>query len=203
MNVPSRQTALAYLHEAEEMNPGGWVSHSLYVAQAAEAIAAAHPELDPEIAFSLGCIHDIGRRVGVTDMRHLLDGYHFMLAEGYAHAARICVTHSLPLLNVDAVAGNWDCNEHEMAWLRQYVAALVFADYDKLLQLCDAIALPSGFALIEKRLLDVLMRHGVDGYSMARCRQYLHLKTEFDQAIGGSIYRLLPGIVENTFGWTG
>ena len=201
MSYPSKEQAVAYLRQAEELNPGGWVPHSFYVAEAAEAIAMTHPKLDSEIAYILGCLHDIGRRVGVTDMRHLIDGYQFMMAEGFAQAGRICITHSLPLKDVRAVAGKWDCTASELAWLKTYVASIEYDDYDRLLQLCDAIALPSGFVLIEKRLMDVLLRHGVDEYTVARCRQYLALQSYFEQIIGTSIYHLLPGVVENSFGF--
>jgi len=177
------------------------VAHSLFVTKAAEAIAAAHPLLDGEIAYPLGCLHDIGRRVGVTDMRHLLDGYSFMQAEGFPDVARICITHSLPLHDLRAVAGKWDCSPEEMQFLTDYVAALAFNEYDRLLQLCDALALPTGFCLMDKRLLDVALRHGVDAYSLPRWKAYFALQTAFEETISGSIYRLLPGVIQNTFGF--
>lgn len=49
------------LLDAEELNPGGWVSHSRFVAQAARAVAEHHPDLDPVRAYVLGLLHDIGR----------------------------------------------------------------------------------------------------------------------------------------------
>ena len=177
------------------------MQHSLFVARAAAAIAGAHPLLHPETAYSLGCLHDIGRRVGVTDMRHLLDGYNFMQAEGFSDAARICISHSVALGDTRAVAGKWDCSPEEMRFLNEYVSQLEFDDYDRLLQLCDALALPSGFCLIDKRLMDVALRYGVDEYSLPRWKAYFALQTYFEEAVGGSIYRLLPGVIENTFGF--
>jgi len=44
MQIPDRDTAKRFLLEAEKLNPGNWVRHSLFTAQAAEAIAQAHPE---------------------------------------------------------------------------------------------------------------------------------------------------------------
>ena len=76
------------LHEAEALNPGPWVAHALHVAEAASAIAGAHPEMDGETAYILGCLHDIGRRAGVTGMRHVLDGYNYLHSLGYEDAAR-------------------------------------------------------------------------------------------------------------------
>lgn len=51
-------------------------------------------ELCGNTAFVLGMLHDIGRRVGKTDMRHALDGYYFALEKGYDMLAKICLTHS-------------------------------------------------------------------------------------------------------------
>jgi hypothetical protein len=201
MKLPSREQAELFLREGQAMNPGPWGRHSLFVAQAAEAIAEHHPSLDPETAFVLGCLHDIGRQVGFTDMRHTLDGYSLLEEKGFADAARICITHVFPIKDVRTVAGKWDCSKQELDFLQGYLANIEFDDYDRLIQLCDAIALPSGFCLMEKRLLDVALRHGVNEYSVPRWKAYMSIQQDFENAIGGSIYRVLPGVIENTFGF--
>ena len=61
MKIPTLGQTEAYLEEAERMNPGRWIPHSRYVGEAARVIATHHPELDPESAYILGCLHDIGR----------------------------------------------------------------------------------------------------------------------------------------------
>lgn len=63
------------ISEGQELNPGPWVQHSLWAARAAGSIASHHPRLDPDVAFVMGYLHDIGRREGVTGMRHILDGF--------------------------------------------------------------------------------------------------------------------------------
>lgn len=201
LNIPSLEQAELWMREAAGLNPGPWVQHSLYVGKAAEAIAARHPKLDAQTAFILGYLHDIGRRAGVGDMRHTLDGYDFLMEQGFADAARICITHVFPLKQINAVAGKWDCTEQELDFLNAYLAKTGFDDYDRLIQLCDAIALPSGYCLVEKRLMDVALRRGVNEFSVPRWQAFLALQKEFESAIGQSIYRVLPGVVENTFGF--
>ncbi len=201
MRIPSLQQAENFIQQAKSLNPGPWVDHSYYVAQAARAIAEHHPRLDPEAAFILGYLHDLGRQVGVTDMRHALDGYHFLSEKGFDDAARICLTHSFPLKGIHSVAGKWDCSAHELEFVDEYITHLEFDDYDRLIQLCDALALPSGFCLIEKRLLDVALRHGVTEHSVPRWKVFLGLQHYFEQGVGQSIYKILPGVVENTFGF--
>lgn len=200
MNIPKRAEAERLLQEAEVRNPGGWADHARYVALAANNIAEVHPELDAETAYILGLLHDIGRQEGVTDHRHILDGYTFMTELGYTDAARICLTHSYPLQDIDAGSGTWDGTPDELAFVETYLNGLTYTDYDRLLQLCDALAWPSGFVMIEKRLVDVALRRGVNDMTVEKWRAFLGLQRYFDEAIGRSVYSVLPGVVENTFG---
>ncbi len=199
MNIPSLEQTEAFIKEAQTMFPGTWVQHSFYVAKAAESIAQHHPSLDPDAAFILGYLHDIGRRVGKIDMHHILDGYYFLKEKGFDDAARICMTHSFPIKDVHSAAGRWDGTNQELEFVNEYLSNLEYNEYDRLIQLCDAIALPTGFALIEKRLMDVALRRGVNEYSVLLWKAYLKIKQDFEQIIGQSVYKILPGVVENTF----
>ena len=198
-SLPSLEQAENYLVEAGHLNPGPWAPHSRYVAKAARAIALHHPRLDPDCAYIMGCLHDIGRRFGVCGMRHVLDGYRFLTGEGYERVGRICLTHAYPLSGELAGASPWDGSQEEFGFVRDYLAGIEYDDYDKLIQLCDAIALPTGFCLMEKRLVEVAMRYGVDKYTSKRWQVYFAVKSEIEQAIGVSVYGLLPGAIENTF----
>ena len=199
-HIPSLAAAEQMLTEAEKKNPGPWVQHARYAAQAAGLIAARHPDLDETTARCLGLLHDIGRREGVSDMRHVLDGYNYLVGLGYPDAARICLTHSFPLKQVEAASGEWDCTPDELAFIRAYLAEIDYDLYDRLIQLCDALALPTGFCLIEKRLVDVALRRGVNALTVEKWKGFLALQKEFELGVGGSIYALLPGVVVNTFG---
>ena len=199
MKIPSLEQTEAFISEAQKMFPGPWVQHSFFVAKAAESIAQLHPKLDPTTAFILGYLHDIGRQFGITDMHHILDGYYFLMGKGYDDAARICLTHSFPIKNVHSAAGKWDCTSKELLFINSYLSNLEFDEYDRLIQLCDAISLPTGFSLIEKRLMDVALRRGVNEYSVSRWKAYLEIQQDFEKIIGQSVYRILPGVVENTF----
>jgi hypothetical protein len=198
--LPTLQQAEEMLCEAQRKNPGPWVDHSRYTARAAERIAAAHPHLDPSAAYILGLLHDIGRREGVTAMRHTLDGYHYLNSMGFDAAAQICMTHSLPIRDVSAGAGAWDCSDEELDFVKQFIAGAEYTLYDALIQLCDSLALPTGCCLIEKRLVDVVLRHGFNGCTIEKWKAFLRIQEEFDQAIGRSIYTLLPEVMQNTFG---
>lgn len=203
MTIPSLQEAQSLLAEAERLNPGPWVAHSVNVARAAQNIALRCPALDANRAYILGLLHDIGRRAGKTGMRHVIDGTLYLGDLGYGGAARICLTHSFPYQNPLAVFGEWDCSDQEFQWLSDTLLSITYDDYDLLLQLCDSLALAEGFCLIEKRLIDVFMRyaqHGVDSSVHMKWQQVFNIQRHFEQIIGCSIYDLLPGVVETTFG---
>ena len=163
--IPTLDESTFLLAQAENRNPGAWVQHSIYTAKAAHLIAGQLPDLDPTTAYILGILHDIGRREGVTDMRHTLDGYTCLMASGFDDAARICLTHSFPIKYIHAGSGKWDCSDEELQFIEKFLAEVEYNEYDRLIQLCDALALPSGFCLIEKRLVDVALRRGVNPFT--------------------------------------
>ncbi|MCB0062902.1 MAG: HD domain-containing protein [Caldilineaceae bacterium] len=203
MTIPTLPQAQTLLADAETRNPGPWVAHSVNVARAAQFIAERHPDLDADRAYILGLLHDIGRREGVTGMRHVIDGYTFLRDLGYEHAARIALTHSFPYQHPHSVFGAWDCTEAEFAMLSAALMDITYDDYDRLLQLCDALALPAGFCLIEKRLIDVFMRYAQEGVGPevhTKFQQVFAIQRHFEEIIGCSIYEVLPGVVETTFG---
>jgi hypothetical protein len=203
LQIPTLQQAEALLSEAGARNPGPWVPHSRNVAEAAQRIAARVPGMDGEAAYVLGLLHDMGRREGVTGMRHVLDGYRRLSQLGYEHAARINMTHSFANGDIREVFGEWDCSDEELAFIEAYLARIEFDDYDRLIQLCDALAMADGFVLMEKRLVDVAVRYGaevgVSAYSIRKWRKKFEIRADFERRLGCSIYDLLPGVVENTF----
>ena len=183
---------------AAQMNPGPWERHSLSTAQNAMLIAQKVPGMDSEKAYVLGLLHDIGRRVGVTGMRHSLDGYTYMMSLGQPDVATVCITHSYPTREVGHFEGKHDCTPEEVAFMADFIAKREFDDYDRLIQLCDAVSLPEGACIMEKRFVDVALRYGAQDYTIKRWRCYLEEKKYFDALCGCDIYTLLPNVFENS-----
>jgi hypothetical protein len=199
MGYPDRETAEKALDEGARLNPGPWVDHSRNVARACRYIGE-RCGMDADKAYVLGLLHDIGRSAGRYHMRHALDGYRYCMEKGWADAAKICMTHSYKIQDVDAEIGNRDVTPEEYAFMKEYIGSVTYDDYDKLVQLCDALALASGFCLLEKRLLDVTRRYGVSPYTVKRWDVTFELKGYFEERMGCSVYDVLPGVRENTFG---
>ena len=185
------------LQLAVQHNPGPWEQHSMAVANNARLIAEKCG-MDGDKAYVLGLLHDIGRRAGVTGIRHIFDGYEYMLGLGQPDAARICLTHSFPEKNPDSFNGKYDCTPEQKEFLTNFLRTVEFDDYDRLIQLCDAVSLPNGACIMEKRLLDVALRHGVNEFALDKWRAFLLTKKHFDALCGCSIYTFLPNVLENS-----
>ena len=197
--VPTLDEAKILLEQGSRLNPGPWIEHSLNVGQAAELIAKEDKELDSNVALVLGMLHDIGRRYGVTNERHGLDGYKFAMENGYDLWARICMTHGYLCKNANDICGKKDCTIEERNFIKEYLNNIEYTAYDKLIQLCDALALPSGFCLLEKRMLDVVMRYGFNEFTLEKWKVTFDIKKYFEERIGASIYSILPNVKETTF----
>ena len=62
----TREIAEKALEEANKANPGPWYDHSKYVALACQNIASRYQDMDEDLAYVYGILHDIGRYAGVT-----------------------------------------------------------------------------------------------------------------------------------------
>lgn len=195
----NRTQAHALLDWAHDQNPGPWREHVLHAARAAEKIAQ-RAGLDPERAYVSGVIHDIGRFEGVRAMHHIIAGYNLLTEKGEHELARICMTHSFPGGNPYSYLGKWDVTEEEKAFVIDYVENCEFDDYDRLIQLCDALALSEGVCLIEKRLVDVAIRHGVTEHTSAKWKATLEIQKYFENRMGCGLYPLFDDVIVNTFG---
>lgn len=195
----NRKTAEAALTEASRSNPGPWTAHSLYVARSCEAIAGRCHHLSSDLAYLYGLLHDIGRYAGVSSEKHLIDGYRYCMARGWEKAAQICISHAFMIQDIRTSIGEFDVSQEDYLFMEKFVANAVYDDYDRLVQLCDALALPTGFCLLEKRFVDVTIRYGLHPATIDRWKKILELKAFFEKEMGCCIYDLLPGVVENSF----
>lgn len=191
MKVPTIECAETLLTDAEKINPGPWIGHSRVAGFCAKVIAEKSENIDSATAYVLGLLHDIGRKFGVSDMRHTIDGYYFMNKLGYDDSAKICLTHNFPYKNIHAHTGENDCTEDENVFICKFLNNTEYDDYDKLIQLCDALAFSDGPTYVEKRLVDVALRRGFNDFTIPKWKEFLNLKVYFDKKTGMDIYKLL------------
>ena len=195
----TREIAEKALEEANKANPGSWYDHSKYVALACQNIASRCQDMDEDLAYVYVILHDIGRYAGVTSEKHLIDGYRYCVERGWKKAAQICISHAFMIKDISTSIGIFDMPIEDKEFVARYVKEAVYDDYDYLVQLCDALALPTGFCLLEKRFVDVTIRYGTHPATIERWKAILGIKEHFEKKMGCSIYDCLPGVIENSF----
>lgn len=185
--MPTRAEAEKILEEAGRCNFGPWVNHSRITAKCAEKIAELCEDLDSEKAYILGLLHDIGRKFGVRHLGHVSDGYKYMMSLGYDEVAKICLTHSFNNSTIQEYIGKFDVSNEELELIETALAKVNMDDYDKLIQLCDALAGSDGVLNIEDRMRDVKQRYGY--YPQEKWNSNIRLKNYFEKKTGNNIYK--------------
>lgn len=185
--MPTRAEAEKILEEAGRCNFGPWVNHSRITAKCAEKIAELCEDLDSEKAYILGLLHDIGRKFGVRHLGHVSDGYKYMMSLGYDEVAKICLTHSFNNSTIQEYIGKFDVSDEELELIETALAKVNMDDYDKLIQLCDALAGSDGVLNIEDRMRDVEQRYGY--YPQEKWNSNIRLKNYFEKKTRNNIYK--------------
>lgn len=193
----TRPEAEALLQWAHAQNPGPWLAHSYGVARAAEKIAEACG-LDSARAWKSGLLHDIGRYEGVYGIRHIFAGHRLLTEKGEPGLARICLTHSFPYPVPEAYMGTRDATNADEAMLAELLKTPM-DDYDRLIQLCDSLSWGDGVCLMEKRIVDVIRRHGITPVQTQVVKARFSILEDFQLRMGHSVYALFPEAAANTF----
>lgn len=196
---PNRETAEKELEIAGQLNQGPWTEHSINVGLAAQIIAEKCTNINPDKAYVLGLLHDIGRRYGISARRHGIDGYKFMKEKGWDEVSRICLTHSFPVPDFNKEIGKNDMSDEESQFVRKYLSEITYDDYDKLLIVCDSLADNQGFCMLEKRFVNTTRRYGIFPFTVERWNVTFEMKEYFEKQMNCSIYDILPNVKETTF----
>ena len=184
--IPSREEAERLVREAEAINPGPWGDHCRVAAHCAECIAAKCEGMDSDKAYVVGLLHDIGRRFGGRHLGHVADGFSYMMSLGYDEVARICLTHSFNNQSMDGYIGKIDTTEEELKLIQTELAKIRMDDYDRLIQLCDALAGAEGVLDIEERMGDVKRRYGYYPEDKWNGWEMLSVDTDIIRKISGT-----------------
>lgn len=188
---PSIEEAEKELIEAGKLNPGKWVGHSKYAGLACKKIAEHCPNLDSEKAYLVGLLHDIGRRVGIVQDKHMVEGYKYCMSKGWKKLAQTAISHGFMLKDVKTSVARWDVSPEDYLLAEKIISEAKYDDYDLLIQICDSLALPDKFCLLETRFVDVALRYGVNEFTVQKWKKILEIKDHFDKITGQDIYDIL------------
>ncbi|MGN1344326.1 MAG: HD domain-containing protein [Traorella sp.] len=187
--LPTRKIAEELLKEAEIRNPGPWGNHSRICAYCACRIASYCDDLDADKAYILGLLHDIGRKFGVRHLGHVSDGYSYMMSLGYDEVARVCLTHSFNDQTTKNYIGKFDTTFEELKLIEDTLKSIELDEYDKLIQLCDALAGSECIMNIEDRMNDVKRRYGF--YPQEKWNHNISLMKYFENKMNKEVYLVI------------
>lgn len=193
---PDSQTVLALLRQLSEDPDNRTVRHSICVGDAAATIAAAlidkGYDLDVDQVRALGYLHDIGRLIGPGD-EHIVNGYKYLKSQGFADEyCNICLIHSFPEERPNGLlSAPFDPAKDQflMVFLAHYERTLT----DKIIILCDLMCKYDVWT-IDRRIVDVIARHGAWSGTQRCIIATRELKSEIDTLLGENVYHLFPEI---------
>lgn len=179
-----------------------WILHSICVGNTAGVIAKAL-NLDEEYEKVLGYIHDIGKRFGLNShegvIPHAINGYNYLKKLGYSEEyAGICIKHSFLNNDINCLANDRDYTDslnENYNFIKNYLLK-EYTIYEKIINLCDLMC-TTKLQTVEKRMIDLLLRHGVYKNTHYHLIETLKLKEYFDDLLGYNLYDLFPEIKEN------
>ena len=149
------------------INTSSWLSHSLYEARTCE-ILADKLNLDKDIAFNYGLLHDYGRKYS-HNFSHVIKGFEELVDMGIREC-RACLTHSfindgrfsnneIPDVEVSYVE-NKEQFTSEYDDLSKLLRNITYTDYDRILNIADLMASDRGILSPIDRIYDILSRRG-------------------------------------------
>lgn len=196
------EKALEILENAREKTKDDhYIKHSICVGNSAGKIAEAL-NLDVDYAKTLGYIHDIGKQFQYKQngvFPHAMKGYEYIKSLGYdEECAGICIKHSFLNNDIDCISNDRDetdkSNEY-YDFVKQYISK-EYSIYEKIINLCDLMCTEKVLT-VDKRMMDLLLRHGVYAKTYYHIKETVRLKEYFDNLLGYNLYDLFPEIKDN------
>ncbi len=112
--------------------------------------------------------------------------------------AEICIKHSFLNNDINCLANDrdyTDSSNKDFKFVREIVQK-EYSTYDKIINLCDLMC-TTEINTIEKRLIDILIRHGIYKNTHYHLIETLKLKEYFNNLLGYNLYDLFPELRNN------
>lgn len=156
-----------------KINTSSWFSHSLYIGKLCFDLARILG-LNEEIAFTLGILHDIGRKYDHS-FNHVIKGCEFLYSIGWYNEAIGCLTHSFVnggrcSNNEPALSGFYVDENGNPKWEKAakiddvgyFLNHYDYTDYDRILNIADLMATDKGIVSPYDRIEDIATRRKID-----------------------------------------
>ena len=178
-----------------------WIDHCICVGDTAgkiaQALIAKGYDVDFDKTIVLGYVHDIGKYI-IKPQSHEIKGYEYLKEQGYDEDfCNICLTHSFLNNDIICVAGGVP-DPNKNAFLTNFIKNHKYTIEEKIINLCDLMCPQGGKVYtIDKRLIDIMIRHGAYENTQYHIKETYKLKAYFDDLLGYNLYDLFPEIKDN------
>lgn len=183
-NIPNRDKINYFLRE-DNPNFGKWVKHSYLIGRTARNMAE-ELGLDPDIAYAVGALHDIGKYDKKKGARHIIKGFEILRSETFFFPARIAMTHSFIVKDVNSYSGKMNIKEKDKKFIEDYLYQIEYNDYDKLIQLLDG-SIKYEYLGIEEIARRTIEKHGDNGFYDVKIEKLKELENYFAKRLKYSI----------------
>lgn len=110
----------------------------------------------------------------------------------------ICIKHSFLNNDIDCISNDRDETDRtnpNFEFVKNYIKR-EYTIYEKIINLCDLMC-TNKILTIDKRGMDLLLRHGVYAKTHYHIKETYKPKEYFDKLLGYNLYDLFPEIKEN------
>lgn len=191
--------------ERAKVKDDRWIEHCICVGDSAGRIAKALDKkginVDVDKTITLGYIHDMGKKFNEHGgvFPHAINGYNYIKSLGYDEEyAGICIKHSFLNNDIDCISNDRDETDKSNSnynFVKEYIKNKYSLE-EKIINLCDLMCTTKTLT-VEKRMIDLLLRHGVFAKTYYHIEETMKLKEYFDNLLGYNLYELFPEIKEN------
>lgn len=150
--------------------------------------------LDPDKAYALGLLHDVGRwrPSSLKNVPHEVIGYKTLQMLGLEEAAPIALTHSMPASKFTrgdfAKGAIFMGNADSQIYSERFIRGHEMNDYDRLIQFCDVISNHDCNRKIEDSLAGFQARFGFSQEREDKFKAIIDAMHQFEDKFGINIY---------------
>lgn len=130
-NIPNKDKIIYYLEKGFRDKSDRWIIKSWLCGKTAEKMAE-DLGLDPDIALATASLAQIGK--SSTSENNFLEGFKILRADSYFFPAKVAISQSFPLKDLELYKDIYDLDPKEEEFIRNFLYSYDYTDYDYLVQ---------------------------------------------------------------------
>ncbi|MDU5913640.1 MAG: phosphohydrolase [Anaerococcus vaginalis] len=179
-NIPNKDKINFYLIE-DNKNLGPWVTRSKIIGKSAKIIGK-DLGLDEDIAFACGSLFDIGKKEKKNGLENNLKSFHILRNESYFFPAKIAISHSFILKDINSYLGEMNLKEKDIITIKNLLLSYSYTDYDKLIQVLDN-SITDNYLGIEKKQEILKEKYGKIPFEDERLKKLKEYEKYFENKL--------------------